>query len=65
MYKRQLLPSFQGAHGIQDAFDRGVKVTGVTVHIANAVYDMGPIIAQRSLVVEEDWDCLLYTSRCV
>lgn len=51
-----LLPSFQGAHGIQDAFDRGVKVTGVTVHIANAVYDMGPIIAQRALVVEEDWD---------
>ena len=51
-----LLPSFQGAHGIQDAFDRGVKVTGVTVHIANAVYDMGPIIAQRALVVEEEWD---------
>lgn len=51
-----LLPSFQGAHGIQDAFDRGVKVTGVTVHIANAVYDMGPIIAQRALVVEEGWD---------
>lgn len=51
-----LLPSFTGAHGIQDAFDRGVKVTGVTVHIANAAYDMGPIIAQRSLVVEEGWD---------
>ncbi len=51
-----LLPSFQGAHGIQDAFDRGVKVTGVTVHIANAVYDMGPIIAQRALMVEEEWD---------
>lgn len=51
-----LLPSFQGAHGIQDAFDRGVKVTGVTVHITNAVYDMGPIIAQRALVVEEGWD---------
>lgn len=51
-----LLPSFQGAHGIQDAFDRGVKVTGVTVHIANAAYDMGPIIAQRPLVVEEGWD---------
>lgn len=51
-----LLPSFQGAHGIQDAFDRGVKVTGVTVHIANAAYDMGPIIAQRALVVEEGWD---------
>lgn len=51
-----LLPSFQGAHGIQDAFDRGVKVTGVTVHIANAAYDMGPIIAQRALAVEEGWD---------
>lgn len=50
-----LLPSFQGAHGIQDAFDRGVKVTGVTVHIANAAYDMGPIIAQRALPVEEGW----------
>ncbi len=51
-----LLPSFQGAHGIQDAFDRGVKVTGVTVHFANAAYDMGPIIAQRALTVEEGWD---------
>ncbi len=51
-----LLPSFQGAHGIEDAFDRGVKVTGVTVHIANAVYDMGPIIAQRALAVEVGWD---------
>ncbi len=51
-----LLPSFQGAHGIQDAFDRGVKVTGVTVHFANAVYDQGPIIAQRALTVEEGWD---------
>ncbi len=51
-----LLPSFTGAHGIQDAFDRGVKVAGVTVHIANAAYDMGPIIAQRSLAVEEGWD---------
>ena len=51
-----LLPSFQGAHAIQDAFDRGVKVTGVTVHFANEVYDQGPIIAQRALPVEEGWD---------
>ena len=51
-----LRPSFTVAHGIQDAFDRGVKVTGVTVHIANAAYDMGPIIAQRALAVEEGWD---------
>ena len=43
-----LLPSFPGAHAIQDAYDRGVKVTGVTVHFANADYDAGPIIAQRT-----------------
>lgn len=50
-----LLPSFKGAHAIQDAFDYGVKVTGVTVHFANDQYDCGPIIAQQALVVQEDW----------
>lgn len=49
-----LLPSFVGAHAIQDAFDAGVKVTGVTVHFANAEYDKGPIIAQRAVTVRED-----------
>lgn len=49
-----LLPSFRGAHGIQDAWDAGVKVTGVTVHFANAEYDKGPIIAQRPVAVLED-----------
>lgn len=49
-----LLPSFKGAHAIQDAFDAGVKVTGVTVHFANAEYDKGPIIAQRAVYVRED-----------
>lgn len=48
-----LLPSFPGAHGIADALEHGVKVTGVTVHFANATYDDGPIIAQRPVLVEE------------
>lgn len=48
-----LLPAFKGAHAIQDAWTRGVKVTGVTVHFANADYDCGPIIAQRAVTVEE------------
>ena len=48
-----LLPSFKGAHAIQDAFDYGVKVTGVTVHFANEEYDKGPIIAQHAVVVRE------------
>ena len=50
-----LLPSFKGAHAIQDAYDYGVKVTGVTVHFADSRYDCGPIIAQRALDVEEGW----------
>ena len=50
-----LLPSFKGAHAIADAYEYGVKVTGVTVHFANDQYDCGPIIAQQALVVEEGW----------
>lgn len=50
-----LLPSFKGAHAIADAFDAGVKVTGVTVHFANEDYDKGPIVAQRAVEVREDW----------
>ena len=48
-----LLPSFKGAHAIQDAWDAGVKVTGVTVHFANEDYDKGPIVAQRAVPVLE------------
>jgi len=49
-----ILPSFPGANGIRDAFDYGVKVTGVTVHIANENFDDGPIIAQEAVVIAED-----------
>lgn len=49
-----LLPSFPGAHGIADALDYGVKVTGVTVHFADEVFDRGAIIAQEAVVVRED-----------
>jgi phosphoribosylglycinamide formyltransferase-1 len=49
-----LLPSFPGANGIRDAFDSGVKVTGVTVHFANEVFDEGPIIAQEPVAIAED-----------
>ena len=49
-----LLPSFRGAHAIQDAFDSGVKVTGVTVHFADNRYDCGPIITQCPVSIYED-----------
>lgn len=43
-----LLPSFKGAHGIQDAFDYGCKVFGVTIHYVSAQLDGGKIIAQKA-----------------
>lgn len=48
-----LLPSFPGAHAIDDAIEHGVKVTGVTVHFADEVFDRGPILAQRAVPVQE------------
>ena len=42
-----LLPSFKGAHAIEQAFDYGVKVTGVTVHYVDRGMDTGPVIAQQ------------------
>ena len=49
-----LLPSFKGTHGIKDAFDYGVKVTGVTVHFVDGGLDSGPIILQQTVEVGED-----------
>ncbi len=48
-----LLPSFKGMHGIKDAFDYGVKITGVTVHFVDGELDNGPIIMQKAVAIEE------------
>ncbi|MBU1863134.1 MAG: phosphoribosylglycinamide formyltransferase [Candidatus Omnitrophica bacterium] len=48
-----LLPSFRGANGIKDAYDYGVKVTGVTVHFVTEELDDGPIIIQKAFSVKE------------
>ena len=48
-----LLPSFKGAHAIRDAFDYGVKLTGVTVHFVDEKMDHGPIILQEPLSVRD------------
>lgn len=49
-----LLPSFPGAHGVRDALDYGVKVTGCTVHLATPDVDAGPILAQQAVPVLDD-----------
>jgi phosphoribosylglycinamide formyltransferase-1 len=51
-----LLPAFPGAHGVRDALDYGVKVTGCTVHWADAGVDTGPIIAQEALPIADGED---------
>ncbi len=40
------LPSFKGAKPYHQAFDRGVKIIGVTAHYVTGELDEGPIIAQ-------------------
>jgi len=54
-----LLPMFGGegfyGHHVHEAvLAAGVKITGATVHFADAEYDRGPIIVQEAVVVRED-----------
>lgn len=47
-----LLPAFKGAHAIQDAFDFGVKVFGVTIHFIDDTVDGGKIVSQVAVPYE-------------
>lgn len=47
---------FYGHHVHQAAIDRGVKVSGCTVHFADNLYDHGPIILQRTVTVPDQSD---------
>ena len=54
-----LIPAFcgKGMYGIRPheaALERGVKVSGATVHIVNENYDEGPILLQKSIDVLPD-----------
>lgn len=49
-----LLPSFKGTHGIKDALEYGVKVTGPTVHFVDDKLDHGAIILQRAVEVKDE-----------
>ena len=49
-----LLPSFPGVEAIQQAYDYGVKVTGVTVHLIDEGTDTGPIILQTTVPLKPD-----------
>jgi phosphoribosylglycinamide formyltransferase-1 len=47
-----LLPSFPGPHAVRDALAAGVAVTGSTVHFVDHGVDSGPVILQRTVVIE-------------
>jgi phosphoribosylglycinamide formyltransferase-1 len=49
-----LLPSFPGVDAQRQAFEHGVKVSGVTVHLVTGELDAGPIVLQRAVPVLED-----------
>jgi phosphoribosylglycinamide formyltransferase-1 len=51
-----LLPSFPGMHGVRDALEYGVKITGCTVFMVDAGTDSGPVIAQAAVPVRGDDD---------
>ncbi|MEN3043259.1 MAG: phosphoribosylglycinamide formyltransferase [Fervidobacterium sp.] len=51
-----LLPSFPGKDGIKQAFDYGVKVTGITIHFVDSGVDTGPIIFQKAIEIQDDWN---------
>ncbi|CAK1247293.1 Folate-dependent phosphoribosylglycinamide formyltransferase PurN (PurN) [Fructobacillus cardui] len=44
-----LLPKFPGRHSILDAYEAGVRQTGVTVHFIDNGIDTGPAIAQQAV----------------
>jgi phosphoribosylglycinamide formyltransferase-1 len=49
-----LLPSFKGAHAIEQALQAGVKITGCTVHLVRLEVDSGPILMQAAVPILPD-----------
>ncbi|UOQ95714.1 phosphoribosylglycinamide formyltransferase [Halobacillus shinanisalinarum] len=47
-----LLPAFPGKDAIGQAFEKKVKITGVTVHFVDDGMDTGPIIDQEAVRIE-------------
>jgi phosphoribosylglycinamide formyltransferase-1 len=49
-----ILPSFQGIHAQERAFEYGVKFSGCSVHFADEGVDTGPVIIQSVVPVYDD-----------
>ena len=51
-----LLPSFPGMHGVRDALEHGVRVSGCTLFVVDGGVDTGPVVAQVAVPVLDDDD---------
>ncbi|SMF25976.1 phosphoribosylglycinamide formyltransferase [Paenibacillus barengoltzii] len=49
-----LLPAFPGKNAIGQAWDYGVKMTGVTVHLVDGGMDTGAVVAQAAVEITAD-----------
>lgn len=49
-----LLPAFKGKDAIQQAYNYGVKFTGVSTHFVDRMVDSGKIIHQAIVPIEKD-----------
>jgi phosphoribosylglycinamide formyltransferase-1 len=47
-----LLPAFPGMDSYRQAYDAGVRETGVTVHLVETEVDSGPILDQKSFRID-------------
>ncbi len=48
-----LLPAFKGVDAQRQAWEHGVKITGVTVHFVTPDLDDGPIVMQAPVHVDD------------
>ncbi|MBS1962911.1 MAG: phosphoribosylglycinamide formyltransferase [Bdellovibrionales bacterium] len=48
-----LLPSFPGMNAYAQAFDAGVRETGITVHLVEKEVDGGPILEQKTFRIDQ------------
>ncbi len=51
-----LLPELRGASPVNWAILKGLKRTGVTVMVMDEGLDTGPIVLQKGVLIEKDWD---------
>ncbi len=50
------LPAFMGANPYRQAYKRGVKIIGATAHFVNNNLDEGPIIAQKTVEINHEYE---------